>query len=95
MRYRPVTALVAVLVLTMPASSRAAWQDDLVAEIRVSRGCNVAYLSQVVERTVDGRQVIFAKAHCEDGRVFDASRTDPMMPFELKECQPAKQPQAC
>lgn len=95
MRYRPVTALVAVLVLTLPGYARGAWQDDLAAEIRVSHGCSVAYLTQVVERTVDGRQVIFAKVHCEDGRVFDATRTGSLEPFDFKECQLAREPQTC
>ncbi len=77
------------------SAALAGWQEDLAFEIRVAKGCALAYLSQVVERMVDGRQVIFAKAHCEDGRVFDVTRTDALAPFEFKECQPADRPQAC
>lgn len=94
MRHR-LRALLATAILLDAGTASAGWQEDLAVELRAAKGCSVAYLSQVVERLVDGRQVVLAKAHCEDGRVFDASRTDPMMPFELKECQPAKQPQAC
>ncbi|MCS6780040.1 MAG: hypothetical protein NZ555_10105 [Geminicoccaceae bacterium] len=94
MRHR-LGALLAIGLVLEAGSACAAWQDDLAAEIRVSRGCSVAYLSQVVERTVDGRQVIFAKVHCEDGRVFDATRTGSLEPFDFKECQPAREPQAC
>lgn len=94
MRYRHLALLAAALLLEAGAAA-AAWQEDLAVELRAATGCRVAYLSQVVERMVDGRQVILAKAHCEDGRVFDASRTDAVAPFEFKECQPASQPQAC
>lgn len=100
MPHRPNSLLVPTLVLVAALSLgagavQAAWQDDLAAEIQATKGCKVAYLSQVVERSVDGRQVVFAKAHCEDGRVFDATRTDLVEPFTFTECQPAAQPQAC
>jgi hypothetical protein len=94
MRHR-LKALLAGALLLDAGAALAAWQDDLAAEIRATNGCRVAYLSQVVERQVDGRQVVFAKAHCEDGRVFDATRTDVVEPFSFKECQPTVQPQAC
>lgn len=94
MRHRLRILLLGALVLRAGAA-HAGWQEDLAVELRVAKNCTVAYLSQVVERSVDGRQVIFAKAHCEDGRVFDASRTDPVLPFDFKECQPAGQPQTC
>lgn len=94
MRHRHEALLLAALLLTA-GPARAAWQDDLAVEIRAAEACTVAYLSQVVERMVDGRQVVLAKAHCEDGRVFDATRTSATAPFEFKACQPAGRPQAC
>lgn len=94
MRHR-LGAFLATAILLDAGAASAGWQEDLAVEIRAAKGCSVAYLSQVVERLVDGRQVIFAKAHCEDGRVFDASRTDALAPFDFKECRPAAQPQAC
>ena len=89
------SGLFAGALLLRAGAACAGWQEDLALEIRVAKACNVVYLSQVVERLVDGRQVIFAKAHCEDGRVFDATRTDVLAPFEFKECQPPTEPQAC
>jgi hypothetical protein len=70
------------------APARAAWQEDLAAEIELQRSCKVAYLSHVVERTVDGKRLVMAKAHCEDRRVFDAMRPDELEPFRFNECQP-------
>jgi len=94
MRHRLRVVLVGALILDAGLAS-AGWQEDLAIELRVAKGCTVTFLSQVVERSVDGRRVVFAKAHCEDGRVFDATRTDPVMPFDFKECQPPTGPQAC
>jgi len=75
-------------IAVAPAPARAAWQDDLAAEIELQRSCKVAYLSHVVERTVDGKRLVMAKAHCEDRRVFDALRPDELEPFRFNECQP-------
>ena len=58
------------------------------AEHDLARQCKVAYLSHVVERTVDGKKLVMAKAHCEDKRVFDAMRPDEFEPFQFNECQP-------
>ncbi|MCS6879627.1 MAG: hypothetical protein N2038_03685 [Geminicoccaceae bacterium] len=93
--YPFVLALAVALLMTIARPAPAGWQDDLAAEIRAAHGCSVAYLTQIVERTLDGRQVIFAKVHCEDGRVFDASRTSALEPFAFKECPTGREPQAC
>lgn len=81
-------ALAALLARPDPTAAQAGWQGDLAAEIELTEGCKVAYLSHVVERTVDGRQMVMAKAHCEDGRVFDVLRPDVFEPFQFNECQP-------
>lgn len=89
-------SLRAILVTTLilgpvwPATLRAqaGWQEDLVGEIELTRNCTVAFLSHVVERTIDGRQLVMAKAHCDDRRVFDAMRPDVGEPFRFNECQP-------
>ena len=36
-------------------------------------------------------EVVIAKAHCEDGRVFDALQRDEPEDFELNECTPTEQ----
>lgn len=69
-----------------PQMALADWPQDLAAEIEVVEGCRVAFLSNVVEREVDGRQVVMAKVHCEDQRLFDAWRNDPLDAFRFEEC---------
>ena len=94
---RPHLALAALLVgvCPLPATAQMSWQEDLAYELEQLEGCEVQFLSQVVERTVNGRQVVMAKAHCRDGRVFDASRSDQLEPFEVRECEASKGAQAC
>jgi hypothetical protein len=89
---------VAVMAATLASPgallAAAGWEEDLTTEIDLTRHCKVAYLSHVVERTVDGRKLVMAKVHCEDKRVFDALRPDELEPFRFNECQP-EAVQAC
>lgn len=88
-------ALAAMLAGPGSALAQAGWEQDLAAEIEFTHQCKVAYLTHVVERTVDGKQVVMAKAHCEDSRVFDAMRPDEFEAFEFNECQPPEAAQSC
>ena len=62
------------------------WQTVLSADIEFEHGCEVAYLSHVVEREVDGDLMVMAKVHCVDQRAFDAIRMRSADAFEYKEC---------
>lgn len=68
-----------------PASAQ--WEEELSEQVREEHGCKVAFLSQVVERTVEGRRTIMARVHCEDKRTFDAYREDDFEPFEIRACE--------
>ena len=70
-----------------PTWAQEGWEADLTAEIDLAVGCKVAYLSHVVERVVDGKHLVMAKAHCEDQRVFDAMRPDEFEAFRFNECE--------
>lgn len=75
--------------LALPAA--ADWQADLAAQLRWDHDCEVQLISNIIERLVDGRQVVIAKAHCDDGRVFDAVQRDEFTDFEITECTPVEQ----
>jgi hypothetical protein len=77
------------------AAQEAGWQAELADEIALAESCKVEFLSQLVERTVNGQQVVMAKAHCRDKRVFDAWRNGAYAPFSFKECQTSAQTSAC
>lgn len=87
---------VGALLLTVFATGPAAanWQDDLSYEIADLHRCAVAFISHVVEREVDGRQLVMAKVHCEDQRTFDAIRHSAFDLFEFKECT-LREKQSC
>lgn len=78
------------LAATPPAMAQSGWEQELAIEIELAQKCKVAYLSHVVERTVDGKQLVMAKVHCEDQRVFDALRPDAYEPFQFNECEADK-----
>jgi hypothetical protein len=71
------------------------WQSELADEILIMEDCEVSFLTQVIEREIDGREVILAKVHCADGRTFDASRNDRFAAFDFSICEPESEPAAC
>lgn len=97
-RIRAATIAALLGLLTAPAAPALAqqdWQGDLANEILLMEDCEVSFLTQVVERDLDGRSVILAKVHCVDGRTFDASRDDSFAAFEFRACEPEEAPAAC
>jgi hypothetical protein len=78
-----------------PLLAQSSWEEDLAAEIQIMEDCTVSFLSQIVERQIDGRSMIMAKVHCEDGRAFDATRDDSFAAFEFRACEPEDKPAAC
>jgi hypothetical protein len=79
----------ALLVIAWPA--KADWEEDLAAQLRWDYECTVNFYSGVIERLIDGNLVVIAKAHCEDGRLFDAIQQNELEEFEINECTPKEQ----
>ena len=81
-----------VLGLTLGAAqAQSGWELDLSLQIEEDLGCKVAFLSHVVDRTVEGQHIVMAKVHCQDKRSFDAYRDDD---FDLFDFRPCEQPEA-
>ena len=83
--------LAAATLLALASPALANWQDDLAAQLRWDHNCLVQYYSGVIERLIDGQMVVIAKAHCEDGRTFDAIQRNELEDFEITECTPTEQ----
>lgn len=83
--------LLPVALLAAASPALADWQEDLAAQLRWDHDCVVQFYSGVVERTIDGQLVVIAKAHCEDGRTFDATQRNELEDFEITECTPTEQ----
>jgi hypothetical protein len=79
----------ALLATAFPAL--ADWQEDLAAQLRWDHECVVQFYSGVIERMIEGQMVVIAKAHCEDGRTFDAIQRNELEDFEITECTPTEQ----
>lgn len=80
--------LVLALVFVLARSAAAQWQDQLTHQIAWAEDCEVAFLSHVIEREIDGRDVVMVKVHCTDKRDFDALREDKNKPFQFTACEP-------
>jgi hypothetical protein len=78
---------------TATVAQQSDWQTLLNNRLMIEKDCEVAFYSGVVERTIEGKQTVIAKAHCKDKRSFDVSRSSQFELFLIKECQPA--PVAC
>lgn len=85
----PLAALglaMAILWTAQPAPAQE-WQEQLNEQMLREYDCEVAFLSQVAERMVNGDLVVLAKVHCVDKRTFDAYRDSAFEPFEIHPCE--------
>ena len=71
---------------TAATPALADWQAELRQQIRTDHECEVAFLTQIVERDVEGSRTVMAKVHCEDKRTFDAMRQDDYELFQFRLC---------
>ena len=62
------------------------WQSDLQRQLEREYNCEIAFLSHLEVRKVDGREVVFVRANCTDKRAFEARRDDPSKPFKIEAC---------
>ncbi len=74
-----------LVTTTLAAPVLAGWEEELAEQIEREHDCKAAFLSRIIERTVEGHKVARAKVHCEDGRSFDAFRPDEPDLFQFTE----------
>lgn len=84
-------SVVVALTATVALPALADWEEDLAAQLRWDEDCVVQFYSGVIERLIDGNLVVIAKAHCDDGRSFDAIQRNELEDFEIEECTPKEQ----
>ncbi len=78
-------ALSLLLTAALAAPALAGWEEELAEQIEYEHDCKVAFLSRIIERTVEGHKVVRAMVHCDDERSFDAFRPDGFDPFQFTE----------
>jgi len=69
------------------AAEVASWQNVLREQMTYDYDCDIEELTHVAVRFVDGAQVVEAKVHCADSRIYNASRLDEYDEFEVKPCE--------
>ena len=83
-------ALVYALSITSPVtaqSSDPAWIEDLEFELAVNHECKVVAYLHMYEGKLGGQNLFSAKVKCEDGREFDASKTETDEEFSIRQCE--------
>ncbi|WP_119169100.1 hypothetical protein [Algihabitans albus] len=88
--------LLSALVLTLPMGGSSAadgedWRQQLVDQLAEEEGCVVSFFSQVSVVRQDGREIIAARAHCDDRRAFDVTRISPATAFDLQACDTSEE----
>lgn len=85
-----------MLAATGPVSAaEPGWQAKLSRQLAAEEGCVVAFYSQISIVQQNGREIVAARAHCEDQRAFDATRIAPAEVFDLRECATSGDERTC
>ncbi len=69
----------------LAAPALAGWEEELAEQIEYEHDCKVDFLSRIIERTVEGHEVVRAKVHCDDARSFEALRKGESDLFQFTE----------
>jgi len=81
-------AVLAVATAAQSQEKPPSWRDALERQLLKEHQCKVMYLTNIKERNEGGREIIEARAHCDDNRAFDVKRLDRNLHFDSKECGP-------
>lgn len=68
-------------------SNDPAWLDDLQVQMQTDQGCTVDLFINIDEGVLGSGRYYQARVQCRDGRLFDASRTEPESAFTIRKCQ--------
>lgn len=63
------------------------WVDDLMLQLAIEEACDVVDILRSLEGQIGDKEFVEATVQCEDGRQFDASRTEPDEKFTVQICE--------
>ncbi len=86
-----VIALASAVALPVPQPGAqetfdSVWLEKLNKQLMDEQDCEVAFYVRLNEGELGGRKTMEARAQCEDGRAFDASRVEPEATFTIRAC---------
>lgn len=67
-------------------SSDPAWLDDLTMQLKSENACEPSHFINMREGKIGTNKYFEARVQCLDGRMFDATRTEPAREFTIKAC---------
>lgn len=62
------------------------WLDLITEQMATEKQCDVGFFVYFREGTLGGMSTYEARVQCVDGRQFDATKIEPAIMFEIKEC---------
>ena len=68
-------------------SNDPAWLDTVREQAAEMEACDVTYFLNINETELGGKRLYEARIQCADGRMFDASRIEPLTEFEFRACK--------
>ncbi|GAB4240057.1 MAG: hypothetical protein Kow0032_27490 [Methyloligellaceae bacterium] len=84
-------ATVLLLLLAGPwaaAQEEEVWQMLLREQLLSEKSCTLNYTTNIRKFELGGEQRVDARAHCNDGRMFDVSWQPATERFEIRDCEP-------
>jgi hypothetical protein len=72
---------------SLAQSSDPAWLDDLTMQLRSEMECEPNMYINMREGTLGANNYYEARVQCLDGRMFDATRTEPDKLFTIRACE--------
>lgn len=82
-------SVVLILAWLSPASAQSSdpdWLDALRMQLEMEEACEVNYFINMREGQLGTSKTYEARVQCVDGRMFDASRTEPEKEFFIRPC---------
>lgn len=83
----PTVAAFAVVAPSLSIAADEDWRKQLVDQLVEEESCVVSFFSQVSVIRQNDREIIAARAHCDDQRAFDVTRISPATTFDLRACE--------
>lgn len=89
-RFLPIGVSVFLVLAWLPAASAQSsdpdWLDALRMQLEMEEACEVNYFINMREGRLGTSKTYEARVQCVDGRMFDASRTEPEEEFFIRPC---------
>lgn len=71
---------------TLTEDQKQPWLDLVTKQMAEEKMCEVGFFVYFREGSLGGRTTFEARVQCVDGRQFDATKIEPAIMFEIKEC---------